>query len=135
MSHGSLPFSITEGHSRLAVPTAAAGLLGAILPVNAGGVQWGIRTVHSFPFITGVAKRILATLVSPLWAAILAALAFLTLRSALLRREHSLHLALQVGVVVPCCGAPWAAGAGCRGEAHIGPHPIRAAALPCCFSV
>ena len=129
MSHGSLPFSIPEGHSRLAMPTAAAGLLGAILPVHAGGVQWGVRDVHSFPFVTGVAKKILATLVSPLWAAILAAMAFLTLRSALLRREHSLHLALQVGVVVPCCGAPWAAGADCSGQAHIGPHPLHAAAL------
>ena len=60
-------------------------------------MQWGIRNVRSFPFVTGVAKQLLVTFVSPLWAAILAALAFLTIRSALLRREHSLHLALQVG--------------------------------------
>ncbi len=73
-------------------------LLGTILPVHAGGVQWGIRNVPSFPFVTGVAKQLLLTIVSPLWAAILAALAFLILRSALLRREHSLHLTLQVGV-------------------------------------
>ena len=53
--------------------------------------------MRSFPFVMGVARQLLVTFVSPLWAAILAALAFLTIRSALLRREHSLHLALQVG--------------------------------------
>ena len=91
-------------------PTAAAALLGAILPVNVGGVQWGVGNVHSFPFVTGVAKQLLITLVSPLWAAILAALGFLTLRSALLRREHSLHLALQVRLDVGGSHAVWALG-------------------------
>ena len=94
---GQSPSTFLEGHSPLTIPTAAAGLLGAVLPVHVGGVLWGVRNVHSFPFVTGVAKKILATFVSPLWAAVLAALAFLTLRSALLRKEHSLHLALQVG--------------------------------------
>ena len=110
--------------------TAAAGLLGSILPVNVGGVQWGIRHVDSFPFVTGVAKKILATLVSPLWAAILAALAFLTLRSALLRKQHSLHLALQVGLggfwEGGWCSFLWGLlGSGPQqGGAQPDPHPI-----------
>ncbi len=106
-------------HSPVTIPTtAAAGLLGTILPVNVGGVQWGIHDVRSFPFVTGVAKKTLATFLSPLWAAILAALGFLTLRSALLRRDHSLHLTLQVGVGlgdIYCVGS-WAAD--CSGEEH-----------------